>query len=163
MPIRSCGGATPQRAPGTGRTHRLWQFRSRVRMARARDALGKGRQRHDVRRLTGAFSCQNFLRISRKRAPGVSAQIHETGAHRRYKSAPSNGPRVVWPWVSIEAAMKQRKKNGRRIGQPAVECPKCQKVVLLPERLVVHFNGCSSVRRSSVLKPGPMYRMPDGR
>ena len=85
-------------------------------------------------------------------------QIHEAGAHRRYKSAP-DGPRVILTAGMIEGAMK---RDERARPAPTVKCPKCEKLVSPPERLVPHFSGCSGLRSSVVNRPGPMYRMPDG-
>ncbi len=66
-----------------------------------------------------------------------------------------DGPRVVWPRVTIKAAMNRNEKDRSRIGQPTVECPKCQKLVSPPGRLVRHLRKCSSGRRSI------LDRMPD--
>jgi hypothetical protein len=60
----------------------------------------------------------------------------------------------------IEGAMK---RDERARPAPTVKCPKCEKLVSPPERLVPHFSGCSGLRSSVVNRPGPMYRMPDGR
>jgi hypothetical protein len=48
----------------------------------------------------------------------------------------------------------------RHIGQPTVICPKCDKLVSPPEQLIEHFTGCSTDRRLSVLKRGPLYKTP---
>jgi hypothetical protein len=42
-------------------------------------------------------------------------------------------------------------KVERHVGEATVACPKCQKLISPPERLVEHFSGCSSGRRSSIL------------
>ena len=45
-------------------------------------------------------------------------------------------------------------------GQPIVVCPKCDEVVSPPEQLAEHFPRCSTDRRLSVLKRGPLYKKP---
>ena len=45
-------------------------------------------------------------------------------------------------------------------GQPTVVCPKCDEFVSPPEQLTEHFPKCSTDRRLSVLKRGPLYKKP---
>jgi hypothetical protein len=51
--------------------------------------------------------------------------------------------------------MKWRKKHSlddyrfiervsRHVGRPTVICPKCDKFISPPEKLIVHFTGCST-------------------
>jgi len=50
---------------------------------------------------------------------------------------------------------KQRIADRRRVGQPTVVCPKCEKLVSPPERLAKHFARCE---RQAVLKPSVLFR-----
>jgi hypothetical protein len=50
--------------------------------------------------------------------------------------------------------MRGNERSGRRrIGQPTVKCPKCEKLVSPPERLAVHFPRCTGFekRRPTVI------------
>jgi hypothetical protein len=97
-----------------------------------------------------AFAC---------RIPNRCVQMHERGVYRGYKSAPA------WSSRNLTAGMIERamKRDERARPAPTVKCLKCEKLISPPERLVEHFSGCSGRRSSVPNRPGPMYRMPDGR
>jgi hypothetical protein len=97
------------------------------------------------------------------RIPSRCVHIHEAGAHRGYKKRRAWSSRGLTKGM-IEAGyeLAARRAAGASV-QPAVKCPKCEKLVPPPERLVEHFSGCSGLRSSVLNRPGPMYRMPDGR
>jgi hypothetical protein len=87
-----------RRAPGTGRTHRLWHVRSRVRMAPTREALGQGRQRHGQRWLTSAAT--GAFTVS---APPLFAWVS------RLTSAIPPGARPRWAPRVMAAIMQVQK------------------------------------------------------
>jgi hypothetical protein len=87
----------------------------------------------------------------------------------KFLGALRNGRDPRFNYVGSSRLMKWRKERSlddyrfiervsKHVGQPTVICPKCYKFVSPPEQLVEHFTRCSTDRRSSVLKQGPLYR-----